>query len=106
MQQEPIETTVARLEERFLAVQTVIQQLAEDQRKLVASYEKLVESNQRILLVESEISSLKSCTEKMQIRFEGMSNHANGFTRHALYDLLKYAFALAMGAILMKGGKL
>lgn len=59
MSTESIETTVARLDERFRGFQAAFAQMADDQRRMAESYEKLVESNQRVALLEADLVAVK-----------------------------------------------
>lgn len=73
MAQETIEIAVARLDERFMGMQSIIKELAADQRRMAESYEKLVESTQRISLLEADAISMK---ESLKILWEKIDQTA------------------------------
>ena len=62
---ESTETAVARLDERFNGFQTILKQMASDQDRMAASYEKLVESNQRVALIEADLVASKLSITKL-----------------------------------------
>jgi hypothetical protein len=101
---EPIEITVARLDERFKGFQEAFGQMVDDQRRLTDSYEKLVESNQRIGLVETDVVNLKDSQKKLWEKFDAHERAHAKITSHALYDILKLGIAVIAGAVLAKYG--
>lgn len=101
---EPIEVTVARLDERFNGFQQAVKEMADDQRRLTDSYEKLVESNQRISLIEADMVTVKDSHNKLWKKFEEHLEEHKRITGHALYDILKLAIAVLVGVVLAKYG--
>ena len=65
MGSESTETAVARLDERFNGFQTILRQMATDQERMAASYEKLVESNHRVALIEADLVFAKNSIAKL-----------------------------------------
>ena len=104
MPTEPIEVTVARLDERFNGFQEAFREMADDQRRLTNSYEKLVESNQRIGLVEADMVNMKESQKKLWEKFDAHEQAQNKVTGHALYDIIKLAIAVIAGIVLAKYG--
>jgi hypothetical protein len=104
MANEAIEVTVARLDERFRGFQDAFGQMVEDQRRLTDSYEKLVESNQRIGLVELDLVNLKSSNHELWLKFDAMAAAHAKVTGHVLYDVLKLTFAVLGGMVMSKLG--
>ena len=104
MSAELIEVTVARLDERFRGFQEAFGEMAADQRRLTDSYEKLVESNQRISLVEADLVTVKDSHKKLWNEFEDHVKEQNKITWHALYDILKLGAAALAGVVLAKYG--
>lgn len=101
---ESIEVTVARLDERFNGFQEAFKEMADDQRRLTDSYEKLVESNQRISLVETDLVNLKNSQNKLWEKFDAHELAQNKVTGHALYDIIKLAIAVIVGIVAAKYG--
>lgn len=104
MSAEPIEVTVARLDERFKSFQEAFGEMATDQRRLTNSYEKLVESNQRISLVEADLVTIKDSQKKIWEKFDAHELAHNKVTGHALYDIVKLSIAVIAGVVLAKYG--
>jgi hypothetical protein len=73
MTTENSDITLARLDERFKGFQAVVTQMADDMRRMTESYEKLVESNQRVGLVEKDIMELKSSQLKLWEKYDALS---------------------------------
>jgi hypothetical protein len=65
MNTESIETTVARLDERFNGFSAILKQMAADQERMAASYEELVKSNQRLALIEADVVAAKASLAKL-----------------------------------------
>lgn len=101
---EPIEITVARLDERFNGFQNAFEQMVDDQRRLTDSYEKLVQSNHRVSLVEADIVNLKDSNKAIWQKFDAHERAQSRITGHALYDILKLAVAVIAGVALAKYG--
>ena len=78
--------------------------MAADQRRLTDSYEKLVESNQRISLVEADMVTVKDSHKKLWEKFDEHVKEQNKITWHALYDIIKLAVAALAGVVLAKYG--
>ncbi len=104
MNTEPIEVTVARLDERFKGFQEAFGEMATDQRRLTDAYEKLVANNQRIGLVEADMINLKSSTKDLWRKFDAHEEAQGKFTGHALYDIIKLMLAVVVGIVLTKYG--
>ena len=104
MSTEPIEVTVARLDERFKGFQEAFGEMANDQRRLTDAYEKLVTSNQRIGLVELDMVNLKSSTKELWRKFDAHEEAQSKVTGHALYDIIKLVIAVIVGVVLAKYG--
>jgi len=89
MTQESIETTVARLDERFRGFQTVFNQMAADQRRMAESYEKLVESNHRVALLEAEVVSMKEGQKQLWIKCDDLAAEGAESTKRWLWEIAK-----------------
>lgn len=101
---EPLEVTVARLDERLNGFTETMKQMADDQRRLTDSYEKLVESNQRIALVETDLVNLKKSNETLWAKFDSHVQSQHRVTGHALFEIVKLLIALILGALAAKYG--
>ncbi len=101
---EPIEVTVARLDERFNGFQEAFREMAADQRRLTDSYEELVKSNQRIGLVEGDVLNLRKSQDKLWEKFDEHEKAQSKVTTHALYDIIKLAIAVIVGVVAAKYG--
>lgn len=101
---ESIEVTVARLDERFNGFQNAFEQMVDDQRRLTDSYEKLVQSNQRLALVETDLVNLKESQKKLWEKFDAHETAHSKVTGHALYDIIKLAIAVIVGVVAAKYG--
>ena len=101
---EPIEVTVARLDERFNGFQEAFREMADDQRRLTDSYEKLVESNHRIGLVEADMVNVKDSQKKLWEKFDENERERRKLTTHAFYEILKLTLASLVGIVLAKYG--
>ena len=101
---DPIEVSVARLDER-------LKQMADDQRRMAESYEKLVESNERISLLEKDVSAHKESIQTLWLKhdalvvqFDSHRQTQGKLAGAALYDILKIMVAAAIGAALAHWG--
>lgn len=103
-EREQIEVTVARLDERFNGLQGVIAEMAADQRRLTDSYEKLVENNQRVALLETDMVNLKDSNKKLWEKFDGYEAERRKLTSHAFYEIVKLVIAIIVGIVLAKYG--
>ncbi|MGO4379755.1 hypothetical protein [Pseudoduganella sp. RAF53_2] len=99
MSQESIETTVARLDERFKGFQKFVMQMAEDQRRMAESYEKLVENNSKVGLVEQEVISLKESVRVIWTKLDAMTEESSKSSQLWLWEIAK-ATLTAGGAVL------
>lgn len=99
MSQESIETTVARLDERFKGFQNLVMQMAEDQRRMAESYEKLVENNSRVGLVEQEVISLKDSLRVIWTKLDALAEESIKSSQRWLWEIAK-ATLTAGGAVL------
>jgi len=99
MTQESIETTVARLDERFRGFQAVFSQMADDQRRMAESYEKLVESNQRLALVEAEVVSIKAGQKVLWVKYDALSDESAKNSQRWLWEIVKTMLTVS-GAVL------
>lgn len=99
MTQESIETTVARLDERFRGFQSAFTQMADDQRRMAESYEKLVESNQRLALAEAEIISIKEGQRTLWIKYDALAAAEAKTSQKWLWEIAKTVLTV-IGAVL------
>ncbi len=72
MQTDPLAITVARLDERFKSISAFMEQLTADQKRMASAYEKLVESNQRIALLESDMITAKIERAKLWEKYDAL----------------------------------
>ncbi len=101
---ELIEVAVARLDERFNGLQNVISEMASDQRRLTESYEKLVENNQRVGLLEADMLTVKDSNKKLWEKFDQYEAERRKLTSHALYEIVKLLIAIMLGMTLSRYG--
>ena len=99
MPDDDLHVVVARLDERINAFTGTLKQMADDQSRLTDSYEKLVESNQRIALVETDVMNHKASLAKLWEKWEEHEREHKRITGHALYEVLKLTIAVAMGVL-------
>lgn len=99
MPDDDLHVKVARLDERYHAFTDALKQMADDQRRLTDSYEKLVESNQRIALVETDVMNHKASLAKLWEKWEEHEKEHKRITGHALYEIIKLTIAVAMGVL-------
>lgn len=99
MTQESIETTVARLDERFRGFQAAFNQMAEDQRRMAESYEKLVESNHRLALVEAEVVSMKEGQKMLWTKYDALAAQAGATAQKWLFEIGKVFVAAGAGLV-------
>lgn len=99
MPEESVEVTVARMGERFESLQG-------DLRRLAESYEKLVESNERISLLERDVADYKEQLSALWKRYEKVTDE---LTSHKLaggngakkmwYEVAKIGLSVFAGAL-------
>jgi len=77
MTAENADITLARLDERFKGFQIVVTQMADDMRRMTESYEKLVESNQRVALLEKDTMELKTSQVKLWEKYDALQASFN-----------------------------
>jgi hypothetical protein len=94
---EPIEIAFARLDERFQSFEKAFGQMVDDQRSLTLSYQKLVESNQRISLLEQDSMTEKKSLEMLWTKFDAHIAQQSGFIGSTLFELLKMLAMLGIG---------
>ncbi|SDH06498.1 MULTISPECIES: hypothetical protein [unclassified Duganella] len=99
MSQESIETTVARLDERFKGFQNLVVQMADDQRRMAESYEKLVENNSRVGLVEQEVIAVKESLRVIWTKLDAFADENTKSSQRWLWEIAKAVLA-AGGAVL------
>ncbi len=102
--QEPIEVAFARLDERFDGFKEAFQELADNQRRLSDSYEKLVQGTQRIGLVEADLQALKKSNDTLWAKFDAHVESQSSFTGNALFEICKLGVAIILGALFAKYG--
>lgn len=102
MTQESIETTVARLDERFRGFQAAFTQMADDQRRMAESYEKLVESNHRLALVEAELVSIKEGQRQLWIKYDALAAEGAKSSQRWLWEIAKAALTVAAAVLAYK----
>lgn len=95
---------VARLDERLNSFENVMERLAEDQSKLSRSFEKLVESQERLALVENDILHLKTSNANLWQRVEAHDKDHKDTTGKVLFEVFKVAGSLIVGVIVAKYG--
>jgi hypothetical protein len=101
---EPMEITVARLDERFNGVQKIIVEMAKDQRRLTDSFEELAKSNERLSLVELNTMNTKMGLDKLWEKFENHEKAHINMATHALYDVAKLAVGITLALLFGKYG--
>jgi len=101
-EKESIETTVARLDERFKGIQTVFAQMAEDQRRMAESYEKLVESNHRVALLEAEVVSIKEGQKQLWIKHDALAAESKSSSQRWLWEICKVLLTVFVALVVYK----
>ncbi len=101
---ESTETTVARLDERFKGLQSAIEQMVEDQRSMAASYEKLVESNQRVALLEADALTTKASIAKLWEKADATEKERAKGAQKWFWELARAIIAAGFAIILFKAG--
>ncbi|HXA48066.1 MAG TPA: hypothetical protein VNW52_10590 [Burkholderiaceae bacterium] len=96
---QPIEIAFARLDERFQSFEKAFGQMVEDQRSLTISYQKLVESNQRISVLENDAITLEKSLDTLWAKFDAHVASHNKFTGNLFFEILKLALAVVIGGI-------
>jgi len=102
MTQESIETKVARLDERFLGFQNAFTQMAEDQRRMAESYEKLVESNHRTALLEVEVASIKEGQKQLWIKHDALAAESKSSSQRWLWEICKVLLTVFVAMVVYK----
>lgn len=102
MSQESIETTVARLDERFKGFQNLVMQMAEDQRRMAESYEKLVENNSKVGLVEQEVISLKDSVRVIWTKLDALAEESSKSSQRWLWEIAKAILAAGSAMLAAK----
>lgn len=102
MTQESIETTVARLDERFRGFQAAFAQMADDQRRMAESYEKLVESNVQLSLVQAEVISLKEGQKMLWTKYDALAAAGAKNSQRWLWEISKLALAMVAAVLAYK----
>ncbi|WP_283149027.1 hypothetical protein [Silvimonas soli] len=108
---ESTEVSLARLEERFQGLLKGNNQMADDLRRMAEAYERLVESGERIGLIEKDVTTHSDSIKKLWEKHDALAKTvsdiqlASGKSYQALvWDGVKYiAFAVA-GALLAHFG--
>ena len=101
---EQIEITMARLDERFQGFEKVVAQMAEDQKSLTLSYHRLVESNQRIALLENDALATRKSLDLLWKKFDDHIATNNKFTGKIFFEVLKLAGAGVAGWVASRYG--
>lgn len=103
---EPLEVTVARLDERFQGFQRTSVQMADDIRRMAESYEKLVESNERISLLEKDVAAHKDSIATLWKKHDTLAaiivdrqTEQGQDAKKVLFKLLELALAAVIGGI-------
>ncbi|AXT46340.1 hypothetical protein [Chromobacterium rhizoryzae] len=103
---EPLEVTVARLDERFQGFQRTSVQMADDIRRMAESYEKLVESNERISLLEKDVAAHKDSIATLWNKHDALAaaiverqTEQGQDAKKVLFKLLELALAAVIGGI-------
>jgi len=96
---EPIEVAFARLDERFQGFEKAFEQMVQDQRILSESYQKLVENNQRVALLENDVAIIKKSNEALWVKFDDHITAHNRFSNSALFEIFKLALAVIIGGV-------
>lgn len=99
MHAEPIEVTVARLDERFQGFETVIKRLAEDQRGLTNAYIELVNQNAMLNVLENDVTELKRSNQKLWGVVDTMRSARENSMRWILAKVFEWFGLLAIGAL-------
>lgn len=105
-EKEPVEVTVARLDERFKGFVDKSAQMADDIRRMAESYEKLVESNERISLLEKDVSAHKDSIAMLWKKYDTVAGELDKHqaeqgndAKKILMKLAELAAAALIGAI-------
>jgi hypothetical protein len=101
---ENIEVAVARIDERVTSHDSIIKDIATDLKSIARAYEELAKSNQRVSLLEQEVINLKDAHKELWKRLDANEKEQRKITIHAIYDFLKLAVAVGVGALLDKVG--
>lgn len=72
MGNESPEAAAARLDERVNGHDQLFEQIANDLKRMAVSYEKLVESNQRVALIERDVSNAKEEVALLWKKFDSL----------------------------------
>jgi len=102
MAQDSIEVTVARLDERFQGFQSLVSQLADDQRRMAESYEKLVANNQRVALLEAEMVSVKSGQAQLWKKYDAMEEEKKKVNQRWIWEIAKTLLTVSGAVFLYK----
>lgn len=86
---DDIPVIVARLDERLNSLTNAFTEMAEDQRRLTDSFEKLVESNQRMMLLEADMVTVKESTKKLWDKWEEEKKEKAKAASHVIFEMLK-----------------
>ena len=95
---------VARLDEKLNSFESGMERLAEDQARLSRSFEKLVESQERLALVENDILHLKTSNANLWQKVDAHEKDHKDTTGKALFEVLKIAGSLIVGVVVAKYG--
>jgi len=89
MGSDSMEATVARLDERIKGISIFMEQLTKDQERVAAAYEKLVESNQRVALLEADMVSVKTGHAKLWEKYDVLNSSFAASEKKRIEDELK-----------------
>lgn len=103
---EALEVTVARLDERFQGFQRTSAQMADDIRRMAESYEKLVESNERISLLEKDVAAHKDSIAMLWTKHDALAEAMSSReaeqgqdAKKVLFKILELVVAAVIGGI-------
>lgn len=101
---EPMEVTVARMDERFKAFQDALVEMGKDMNRLSESYEELVKNNQRIALVEVALATSEKSLALLWHKWDAKENSESSERSRILFEVLKLAAAVVIGGLLAHFG--
>lgn len=104
MTTENIETTIARLDERFKGFQSVVAEMAKDMGRMSESYEKLVENNQRVALLEADMLAVKTGQIKLWEKYDAMAADALKTSNKWIGEFLRMILTAGVTILLYKLG--
>lgn len=101
---EPIEVTVARMDERFKAFQEAFVEMGKDMSRLTESYEELVKNNQRITILEANVATSEKSLALLWTKWDARERRESNDKSKLLYEIFKLSVAVIIGAVLAHFG--